>query len=295
MMKETVKGEEAMYNHPQKSRAQILLEVLQKRMLLPKSDKLMLERKHKGYMGEKRFATIVKDIIHQRFPVKYSSNLQKDNSHYQVDAMIFMQETIYLLELKNYYGDYIYKNGDFYLNHTNTRIRNPLHQLQRAEDLLRETLHDYAFYPHIQSIVVFVNPEFYLYQAPVQSNMIFPPQIKKFLFQLSKKASYPTIQTKAMIKMLENEHTDETNFNHVPNYTYKNIKKGFLCQNCSAVLQRANQKRMGCARCYQQEEVISVVLRSTFELYILFPELKITTGLIYEWGGGTVSIKVIRK
>src|SRR5699024_2333923 len=76
----------------------------------------------------------------------------------------------------------------------------------------------------------FVNPEFYLYQAPVQSNMIFPPQIKKFLFQLSKKASYPTIQTKAMIKMLENEHTDETNFNHVPNYTYKNIKKVFYAK-----------------------------------------------------------------
>src|SRR5699024_11673776 len=105
-----------------------------------------------------------------------------------------------------------------------TRIRNPLHQLQRAEDLLRETLHDYAFYPHIQSIVVFVNPEFYLYQAPVQSNMIFPPQIKKFLFQLSKKASYPTIQTKAIIKMLENELIIEIIFNIVIKFMFKNIK-----------------------------------------------------------------------
>src|SRR5699024_8130353 len=111
-----------MYNHPQKSRAQILLEVLQKRMLLQKSDKLMLERKHKGYMGEKRFATIVKDIRQQRFPLKYSVNLQKNISHYQVGAMIFMHKTIYILELTNHYRDNIYKSGDYIPNHTNTRI-----------------------------------------------------------------------------------------------------------------------------------------------------------------------------
>ncbi|WP_331280798.1 nuclease-related domain-containing protein [Bacillus sp. UNC41MFS5] len=85
--------------------------------------------------------------------------------------------TIYPFEIKNFEGDYLYELGNFYPKLSKDEIRNPLHQLKRSKSLLRPLLKDLGTHLPIKGNVTFVNPNFTLYQAPLNEPIIHPTQL----------------------------------------------------------------------------------------------------------------------
>lgn len=286
-----------MLETPKKSTTLEVLEILRKRIELTELDQSIYYNLQKGYNGELRFSSFLKEELRQDYIVLYDVLLEKANSYFQIDCMIICEEEIHLLDIKNFHDDYYFQGKDFYRVKTGKRAKNPLHQLQRCEDLLRDFLIRSHFNYTIKSYIVFIHPEFTLYQAPLQLNIILPTQVRRFIRKLNQAPVRITQKEQELAQMLRQEHIQENHYEKLPVYDLKELKKGLICLrlHCDGLMKINGRGKLKCEKCDTKESVESSVLRTVIEFSVLFPNKKITTTRICEWCGGAVSKKMVRR
>lgn len=146
------------------------------RMELSSKDKQRLAYLEKGYQGEVFFDQLTSELKND-LQILNDLGLEHNKSYFQIDTLIISSHTIYPFEIKNFEGDYLYELGNFYPKLSKDEIRNPLHQLKRSKSLLRPLLKDLGTHLPIKGNVTFVNPNFTLYQAPLNEPIIHPTQL----------------------------------------------------------------------------------------------------------------------
>lgn len=85
---------------------------------------------------------------------------------FQIDSVLKSGDTFRLYDVKNFDGDYFINNGKWY-SQSGIEIDDPLEQLRKCESRLRRLLFSLGSTSPIESNLVFMNPQFYLYQAPL--------------------------------------------------------------------------------------------------------------------------------
>jgi hypothetical protein len=133
-------------------------------MDLDLKEKNHFENLVKGYEGEKRFDNWLKGSESDGLLLS-DLLFETNNTFFQIDSLYFTPHTIYLFEVKNYTGDF-FVEGEKWYSSSRLEIKNPLFQLKRNESLFRRLLQENKFTFSVEAYVVFVNPEFHLYQAP---------------------------------------------------------------------------------------------------------------------------------
>lgn len=270
---------------PYKSRTESIelqtLKHLNSRMNLAEKDKKHYLNLKKGYEGELLFDSMTE---------KYASSclilndllLKVNNTTFQIDTLILHLETIYLYEVKNLEGDYYYDADRFYKKNK-SEILNPHHQLSRSESLLRQLLTNLGFNLPIQAAVVFVNPEFTLYQAPLNTPFIFPTQIHSHLKKFNTTSSNGSEKHKRLAEKLISLHIEKSPYTQLPFYDYDQLQKGIVCENCRSLSLTVKGKTVSCEECGNVVLVHDAVMRSVQEFKLLFPNEKITTSRMHEW------------
>lgn len=218
--------------------------------------------------------------------------LQCNNTHFQIDNLLISKGKIYLLDVKNYEGEF-YIEADQWFSFYGKEIKNPVQNLQRAESLLRQLLHSIGITHPIESYVVFINPEFTLFQAPRTLPIILPTQIPRFIKKLSKIASGFGLSETNLANKLHSLHIAESPFSRVPPYKYEQLKKGHYCKVCHSYSLRKHNRKLVCKLCEFEETFEAAIMRAVKEFSELFPDRRITVGAIKEWCGSEVSIKTI--
>ncbi|QQZ10345.1 nuclease-related domain-containing protein [Heyndrickxia vini] len=160
---------------------------------------------------------------------------EHNNTYFQIDSLLILQEIIHLFEVKNYEHDYYIEKEKWY-TFTGKEIKNPLLQLNRNASLLRRILHDLGIYLPIKEHLVFVNPDFYLYQVPINLPIIFPSQIERFIININKKPSNLTNHHTKIANQLLSLHLSESPFMRLPNYSFEQLKKGIICCKCRSFI-----------------------------------------------------------
>jgi hypothetical protein len=202
---------------------------------------------------------------------------------FQIDSLI-ISETIYVYEVKNFEGDYFYDAAaDRLYKKPKKEYNNPLHQLNRGESLFRQLLQNIGYNFPIEAQVVFINPEFTLYQAPLNRPFIFPTQVNNCLKKLDAKPSRLNEKHKMLADKLISLHIEENPYTLLPAYNYESLRKGNTCEVCNSFSVIVSGKKCICEDCGHEELVTSAVLRSVKEFQLLFPDRKITTSEIHEW------------
>lgn len=271
-----------MHYHPLKKTAEmVLLEFLNTRMCLSAADKQNYMKLKKGYEGEVKFAELAEKLRCECL-ILNGLLLDFNGSKFQIDSILIAQNIIYLNEVKNYVGDFYYENKRFYKSN-GTEIKDPLFQLERCTSLLRQLLQSLRINLPIESWVVFINPEFTLYQAPRNSPIIFPTQVNRYVNKLNLIPSKLNGKHHELADKLISLHIEESPFARFPPYDYVQLRKGMTCVMCSSFSISADRKRCVCRDCGHEEEVEAAVLRMVGEHKLLFPGRKITTSGIYEW------------
>jgi hypothetical protein len=148
-------------------------------MNLSDKDKQHFFNLKKGYEGEIIFDSLAEKLQCECF-ILNDLLLKLNNTMFQIDSLIIIQETIYFFEVKNFEGDYYYESDRLYKK-SKSEINNPLNQLNRSESLFRQLLQSLGFNIPILASVVFINPEFTLYQTPLNKPFIFPTQVNRYL------------------------------------------------------------------------------------------------------------------
>lgn len=272
-----------------------VLTYLKKRMHLSVEHKNKYSSLAKGHTGEMELYNVLKRNLHSHYEILTDVILKHNDSEFQIDILLIGKDTIYLLEVKNYEGNFIIENDSWYVASSQTEIRNPLHQLKRMEILLKNTLQQTEFHFSLLSHVIFVNPEFYLYQAPLDLPLVFSTQIQEFIKTLQSLSPQHQARQNDVIKFLESRRLTRSTYEKLPTYTYKQLRKGIVCCECSAFLSAVTNRRLICKRCNTLEGIETAIKRNVIEFITLFPEIKVTTNKIYDWCMVIQSKKSIRR
>jgi hypothetical protein len=269
------------------------LRILNVRMKLSNSVLNHFNTLDKGFQGELMFD-------------KWSAGLQGDwlklndllleqsNNLFQIDSFFVTPSKNYLFEIKNFEGDF-YVEGDKWYSTTGGEIKNPYHQLQRCETLLSRLLLSIGVNLPIESYLIFINPEFHLFQALMNLPIIYPTQLNRLLNKLNTTPPVFKNGHPKFVNKLLSLHLDESPFSQIPSYSFDNIGKGIICVKCKAAFYEFKDDKLACIKCQNIEDVTSGILRNVEEFEFLFPVRKITTSSIHEWCGVITSKKMIRR
>ncbi len=283
-----------MFKKPLKSRNQQVLEILLKRRELSNAEQKSLNRLASGYEGEVQFYKMLKQKLHNN-PIKlFNVHLKVNGSECQIDALLIFQNEIIFFEVKNYQGDFILE-GDHWYTLSKQEIRNPLHQLSRTELLLQQFLTMHNLSLKVRSLVIFMHPEFQLYQTPLDIPAVFHPQLKHFLNQLQNIPCSIEKRHEQIAKLLTSKHESSSAFESVLDYDYESLQKGVFCEKCSGTMNESGLKYMLCSQCLCLEDYSRAILRNIKDLHTLFPNKKITVNIVCEWLNHLISKYKIRK
>ncbi|KGR73725.1 nuclease [Ureibacillus sinduriensis BLB-1 = JCM 15800] len=284
-----------IYKERQEPSQLVLLRTLKSRMALSKLDQQTYYNLSKGYEGERLFDALLQDLKCDCL-VLNDLLLKVNNQTFQVDTLLILNNQIHLFEIKNYKGDFYFESDRFFQK-DGTEIFNPLTQLQRTESLLRQWLTHYQLPTSIQPSVIFINPEFTLYKAPLDKPFILPTQLNQLIKNLNYEQFTLNQRDKELAGKLVAEHMPEHPLQQLPAYEYPNLKKGVKCFICES-FSISSTKYGGivtCTSCGYKEKIEIAILRTLKEFKILFPLENITTSKIHEWCHMDTSKKTIQR
>jgi hypothetical protein len=271
----------------------LILEALNSRMDFSDKDKQTYLSLKKGYEGEVLFDSMTANFECDCF-ILNDLLLKHNNTVFQIDSLIITQERIYLCEIKNYEGDYYYEKDRLYVI-TKSEITNPLNQLSRTETLLRQLLQSLGYNPPINAKVIFINPEFTLYQAPLDKPFVFPTQVNRYLRSIEKTPSKLNGKQRSLASKLTSMHLTESPYRILPDYSYDELQRGIICEKCNSFAVVVKGKRCVCHDCHNDEKISDCLLRSMKEYKLLFPTRKISTNELYYWCNEAFSKERIRR
>lgn len=258
------------------------LRYLNTRMKLTEKERFYYLNLERGYEGEVKYDQLLEGIQEEKYIIN-DLLLEVNNSYFQIDSLIISQGGIYLLDIKNYTGDYYLKSENLYSLATNREYKNPVDQLKRSSTLFRQLLQILKQNFLVESFVIFINPEFTLYQAPMDQPIILPTQLKRFIKNLCEKPSKLNDEHKMAAQKLLSLHQSKHPYTTLPQYHYDHIQKGIYCNTCKSFRKTIKNADLVCENCGKHERIEQAILRNVKEFQLLFPDRKITTQSIYDW------------
>ncbi|WP_080846229.1 nuclease-related domain-containing protein [Cytobacillus gottheilii] len=248
----------------------------------------------KGYDGEIVFSSLL-EPLGENGTLLFDLLLEQNQTLFQIDATLLLNNEIYLFEVKNYCGDF-YMDGEILRTLSGNEVKNPILQVKRSESLMRRLLSEMGVSAvKLHYYIVFVNSEFTLYQAPPSLKAIFSTQMNRFIAKLkSQPAQVSTRQEKLAAKLVE-RHIEESPYRKLPEYDYGKLGKGVVCLGCGSLETEINHRnQVKCLKCGKTEAHDEAILRSIDEYLLLFPNELVTTSTILDWCS-IFSIKAIRR
>src|SRR5699024_10725364 len=120
----------------------LIFEALDSRREMSSDELERYRRLEKGFFGEKMLLDQLNSIDRSKVLSLFDFLFEIENQEVQIDCLLLTYETIFLLEVKNYSGDYYFKNNKIYHLNTNREINNPITQLECTEFLFKKLLQD---------------------------------------------------------------------------------------------------------------------------------------------------------
>jgi len=263
-----------------------ILESMNSRTQLPRIEVQYLLNLKKGFEGEQLFDELIAEQLGTEVIVLKDRLITYNGSTAQIDALILSGNTLYLYEVKNYEGEYMQLSGQF------RRLKGqeficPSVQLYRTEKVLQQLLNQWAESLEIRSFVIFVNPSFTLYDAKISSPFILPAQITGHFEKLRKGQTQPSKNILRLLNKLQQESTSGEKYRGTPqSYAYEDMRKGLICSDCHSFNLKLSQRQAVCRDCGRKCKNDTLLLNHIDEMTLLFPEMKITTSLVYDWIDG---------
>jgi len=275
-----------------KSISHLILESLYYRKILSFQDKKRYENQVKGFNGEQQFDHFINHSQQQGFIVN-DLFLSSKETNYQFDSILILNKQVNIYEVKNYTGVYRYEDGALF-SKTGYSLQDPISQVNRKKSYLHNRLLTEG-YPHkMNAYVVFINPDFYIYNLPPTDSILFAGQLERHFNEGTRFTQSMDAQDKNLTQSLVNQHNGNYRPDNLPSYHFKELKKGILCGNCFSFHSTDTRQTRICASCGYKEKITDAIYRSMLEFQMLFPEIPITVSAIYAWCGGGYSKKRIK-
>ncbi|MGM0843724.1 MAG: nuclease-related domain-containing protein [Bacillota bacterium] len=269
------------------------LRALKQRLHFTNEEKSYHDYKEKGYEGELAFDKLAEPLT-EKMVFLNDVTVEQNNTECQIDSMAITSNKLHTFEVKNFEGDYIIKENKWY-SPNNILVKNPLLQVQRTDTLLTQLLREKGFRHTVQSHLIFINPEFHLYDIPSRLPIVYPAQLNRFIEKLNNEPVKITPSDKKLAETLLALHKNESSYSKLPHYDYHTLQKGTACPVCLKSYKPPIYNSFYCESCQLKETTEQAVLRNMEEFQLLFPSEKLTTNQLFEWCGVFKDKRTIRK
>ncbi|RHW43618.1 NERD domain-containing protein [Neobacillus notoginsengisoli] len=271
----------------------LALRSLYLRMGLADSDRNQYFNLIKGYQGEVLFDGMTKNLTCDCI-ILNDLLLSFGGNEFQIDTLMIYSALIYLIDVKNFEGDHLYDKEKLYRLGSDYELKNPLNQIQRCETQLHQMLQSLGWKLPIHPSVIFINPDFTLYQTPIDRPFLYRSQLNRFLQKLNQTPSKLTAKHWQLAEKIASLHQTQSKNTKLPAYTYGQLKKGNFCEKCESFSVTVKDRTMVCGTCEHKEPVGAAIMRAVREFGLLFPGERLTTNIIMEWCGIIPSKKCIQ-
>jgi len=273
----------------------LLYETLQARKQLTPLEKQRYEQVRKGFSGEKKLRNYINcSNLNNIIPI-YDCLFSVDESEFQIDCLLLTSDAIYLLEVKNYTGDYYMEDDLIHYLKTKTQISNPMMQIDRSEFLFKKLLREMDIEVALRSYIIFINENFMLYGANALHPMIFSSQISRFLNKINNNTRPLSEEINQVAIKLSARRLQQSTRARLPTYALSQMKKGVFCDHCLAPMYRYNKATAICKSCQQVFPLEDIALLAIAQYKLLFLHEKLTVNAIENWCGSFFSKGFIRK
>ncbi|AXF55147.1 nuclease-related domain-containing protein [Salicibibacter kimchii] len=266
---------------------------LKGRMFLSSDEKQQYANVQKGFEGEVKFDRWIEQNLSCDYLLVKGLLLEHRGELFQIDTLLIFSREIYLFNVKNHVGDY-YSNEDKWHFMSGAEIKSPLLQLQRSDFLLQQLLRKLETNTTIKPSLVFIHPEFILYNAPPKLPVLFSGQLNRFKKTLNSKPSKIDRKHERLAERLVSLHLDHSPHTRWPDYDFQQLKKGVTCIKC-ATFMSDKERKWKCTGCGHEEDNETAILRNAKEYHFLFPDKKMITNVMSEWCEINGSKKKIRR
>lgn len=270
-----------IYKARVKSKSITILESLANRMQFSQSDYWKYQNQRKGFEGERLLDEMLEKLECDCL-ILNDLELPYNSSSFQIDSLVITAFKIYLLEVKNYEGEFFMEGKDLYQKPNRLRS-NPELFLERKHDYLSQMLQAKGYSYPIESKVIYIHNEFTLLQAPLVSNILLLSQLPAYFKNLNTISSKIKNTHKNLANTLLEMHLEDNGKRNIPVFTYEDLQKGIFCPECSSPSVHIKQRYCSCANCGYQAVKSLEIMRCIEEFKLLFPETKVTTVSIYHW------------
>ncbi|MEH7273234.1 nuclease-related domain-containing protein, partial [Neobacillus vireti] len=225
-----------MWDMPYKARnvSMVLkvLRVLNKREKLTEDDQRYYQNQEKGFQGEVQFDGLT-EKLQRSCHILNDLQLVNNKSNFQLDSSIIFQDTYSLFDVKNFEGEYVY-DAEYFKTLSGRDFQNPLDQLKRSKLLLSNLLQSLGSKLTVEAYVIFINPQFTLFQTPPDLPFVLPTQLDTFMKKLDQKPSRLNQSHKTLADQLIFLHQTVPPNIQLPAYKYEKLKKGMTCCKCDS-------------------------------------------------------------
>lgn len=282
-----------IYKFRTKPVALSVMESLLIRLGLSKTERKYYLNQKKGYEGELVFDTYLKKWVIKCL-VLNDLCLKVNGSVFQIDTLIICGDTIYIYELKNYSGNYDYKDGALQAR-SDFEILNPLNRNNDRKILLNTLLRKLGYRFKIEAFVVFMNPEFYLYDLPRDKPFLFVGQLPQHFKMLEEKFDGINASHQNLAQKFCDLHIKNYRPHNLPEYHYSGLTKGIYCPQCFSFEHADTRQNRICKKCGYKETIVEAIRRSAEECRLLFPNEPLGTPRTFEWCGQIYNKPRIRR
>lgn len=265
---------------------------LQGRRTFSKKECQMNHKLQKGYIGEKKFAQLIRNHVTSDYIALYDLLLEGGGTIYQIDSLLIFPNQINLIEVKYFKGEFIYNDDSFYDCLGKVEFRNPIDQLNRTSIYFRNLLRKLQINLPLHAHLVFNHNQFTLFQLKQQTPILLQSQLPTFTNLLSHQPGRLQQFHFNLADKLKQMHIPQSPYENLPDYEYSTLQKGILCYQCRSKM-KIHLRKLHCMKCTYKESLDSGILRNIIEFHTLFPNRKIKTGIIEEWCGYMVSRRTI--
>ncbi|WP_413377939.1 nuclease-related domain-containing protein [Alkalihalobacillus sp. 1P02AB] len=269
--------------HRKKPKELLILESLVNRTKdIPKKYYLRYSNLKKGFEGELKFDQWFDQDSSENWIQLNDLLFEVNHSTFQIDSLIITSDQLFLFEVKNFEGDFkIESNRWFTLS--GKEIQNPLIQLQKCETLLRQLLQQHNIHLNISSYLVFINPEFHLFNTPTHAPFIFASQLNRFMKNFQQQHTQKVASNSSIIQKLLALHSENRRQYRELEYHYDDLNKGILCKKCHSLNTQIKGRTLSCFDCHFKEPNDPAIQRTIIEYQLLFPDKPLFTNTLLDW------------
>lgn len=192
---------------------------------------------------------------------------------FEIDLALFTSYKIHTLEIKNYFGDFIFKKGVSYLNEIQLTT-NPLFQARRAQSNLQEIFKRKKVNVPVEGSLIFAGIDNYvdIQTEVIDLNLIIRTQLLHFIKNIIKEERTYKGKPIDWYKIIP-QLSDYEIFNPFFSKPYteddlRKVQKGITCKSCQQYNVQVGKKHVTC-NCGYVELREEAVVRTLHELAIL--------------------------